>query len=168
MSEPRATLTRSHFTGSASLFPRLAFRRTPWLRPRYGHRVPASRAEAFHLNSSCARLVASHRLVPPRTASLPALLAPVQHAVARCSCSCVARVLLTRLLHASRTPAQRLRQLLRVPALPVPCRSPPSKPSAPDACSSTLAPCAPLRCRRAHRSSRARANCSRRSPPPGA
>jgi hypothetical protein len=43
MSEPRASLTRSHFAGSASLLPRLAFRRTPWLRPRYGHRVPASR-----------------------------------------------------------------------------------------------------------------------------
>jgi hypothetical protein len=42
MSEPRASLTRSHFAGSASLLPRLAFRRTPWLRTRYGYRVPAS------------------------------------------------------------------------------------------------------------------------------
>jgi hypothetical protein len=42
MSKPRASLTRSHFAGSASLLPRLAFRRTPWLRTRYGYRVPAS------------------------------------------------------------------------------------------------------------------------------
>jgi hypothetical protein len=42
MSEPRASLTRSHFAGSASLLPRLAFRRIPWRRLRYGYRVPAS------------------------------------------------------------------------------------------------------------------------------
>jgi hypothetical protein len=42
----------------------------------------------------------------------------------------LARVLLTRLLHASRMPAQRSRQPLRAPAPPVPCCSPPSKPGA--------------------------------------
>jgi hypothetical protein len=42
MSEPRASLTRSHFAGSASLLPRLTFRRIPWRRLRYGYRVPAS------------------------------------------------------------------------------------------------------------------------------
>jgi hypothetical protein len=39
-------------------------------------------------------------------------------------------LLLTRLLHASRTPAQRLRQPQRAPAPPVPSRSSPSKPGA--------------------------------------
>jgi hypothetical protein len=48
MSEPRASLTRSHFAGSASLLPRLAFHRTPWLRSRYGYRIPASCATPFH------------------------------------------------------------------------------------------------------------------------
>jgi hypothetical protein len=38
---------------SRSLAPRVsALRRTPELRPRYGHRVPASRAIALHHNSS--------------------------------------------------------------------------------------------------------------------
>jgi hypothetical protein len=54
MSKPRASLTRSHFAGSASLLPRLAFRRTPWLRPRFGYRVSASRATALRRYSSCA------------------------------------------------------------------------------------------------------------------
>jgi hypothetical protein len=54
MSEPCASLTRSHFTGSTPLLPRLALRRTPWLRPRYGYRVSASRATAFHRYSFCA------------------------------------------------------------------------------------------------------------------
>jgi hypothetical protein len=60
MSEPRASLTRSYFAGSASLLPRLAFRRTPWLRPQYGYwflhlaqqlsaATPPARAVARHV-----------------------------------------------------------------------------------------------------------------------
>jgi hypothetical protein len=75
MSEPRASLTRSHFAGSASLLPRLAFRRTPWLRPRYGYRVPASRTTAFHHYSSCAcRCSARRTPVSPARAHGSALL----------------------------------------------------------------------------------------------
>jgi hypothetical protein len=77
MSELRASLTRSHFAGSASLLPRLAFRRTSWLRPRYGYRVPASRATAFHRYSSCAcRCSARRTPASPARAHGPALLRP--------------------------------------------------------------------------------------------
>jgi hypothetical protein len=77
MSEPCASLTCSHFAGSASLLPRLAFRRTPWLRPRYGYRVPASRATAFHRYSSCAcRCSARRTPASPAHAHGPALFRP--------------------------------------------------------------------------------------------
>jgi hypothetical protein len=77
MSEPRAPLTRSHFAGSASLLSQLAFRRTPWLRSRYGYRVPASRAKAFHRYSSCAcRCSARRTPASPAHAHGPALLRP--------------------------------------------------------------------------------------------
>jgi hypothetical protein len=77
MSEPRASWTRSHFAGSASLLPRLAFRRIPWLRPRYGYHVPASRVTAFHRYSSCACHCSAHRAsAPSARAHGPALLRP--------------------------------------------------------------------------------------------
>jgi hypothetical protein len=122
MSEPRASLTRSYFAGSASLFPRLAFCRTPWLRPRYGHRVPASRAEAFHLNSSCAAISRAF----PRCCST-ALVLPAHtpaHAVARCSCSCVAHVPARRRCLPLLAPASQC--LLTLP--PVHCRLHPHLP----------------------------------------
>jgi hypothetical protein len=59
MSEPRASLTCSHFAGSASLLLRLAFHRTPWLHPRYGYRVPASHAQLSSATPP-ARAVARH------------------------------------------------------------------------------------------------------------
>jgi hypothetical protein len=77
MFEPRVSLTRSHFAGSASLLSRLAFRRTPWLRSRYGYRVPSSRAKAFHRYSSCAcRCSARRTPASPAHAHGPALLRP--------------------------------------------------------------------------------------------
>jgi hypothetical protein len=77
MSEPRASLTRSPFAGSASLLPRLAFRRTPWLRPRCGYRVLASRATAFRRYSSCAcRCSARRTPASPARAHGPALFRP--------------------------------------------------------------------------------------------
>jgi hypothetical protein len=75
---------------------------------------------------------------PSRTASLPALLAPA-HAVVRCSCSCVARVPLTRLLHASRTPVQCPRQPLRAPAPPVPAARAAAAPARACACACSSA-----------------------------
>jgi hypothetical protein len=122
MSEPRASLTRSYFAGSASLFPWLAFCRTPWLRPRYGHRVPASRAEAFHLNSSCAAISRAF----PRCCST-ALVLPAHtpaHAVARCSCSCVTLVPARRRCLPLLAPASQ--HLLTLP--PVHCRLRPHLP----------------------------------------
>jgi hypothetical protein len=74
-----APLTPRPIAGpSRSLAPRVsAFRRTPELRPRYGHRVPASRATALHHNSSCAcRCSARHTPVSPARAQGPALLRP--------------------------------------------------------------------------------------------
>jgi hypothetical protein len=77
MSEPRASLTRSHFAGLASLLPQLAFRRTPWLRPRYGHRVPASAHACLYVVVLLGHL--SWRTAPARTACVP-LTPPVRAA----------------------------------------------------------------------------------------
>jgi hypothetical protein len=77
MSEPRASLTRSHFAGSASLLPWLAFRRTPWLRPRYGYRVPASAHARLYVVDLLGHL--SWRTAPARTARVP-LTPPVRAA----------------------------------------------------------------------------------------
>jgi hypothetical protein len=53
------------------------FRRTPELRPRDGHRVPASRTIVLHHNSSCAcRCLARYTSVSPARAHGPALLRP--------------------------------------------------------------------------------------------
>jgi hypothetical protein len=77
MSEPRASLTRSHFAGSASLLPRLAFRRTPWLHPRYGHHVPASAHARLYVVDLLGHL--SWRMAPACTARVP-LTPPVRAA----------------------------------------------------------------------------------------
>jgi hypothetical protein len=63
---------------SRSPSPRVsAFRRTPELRPRYGHRVPASRAIALHHNSSCAcRCSARRTPASPARAHGPAPFRP--------------------------------------------------------------------------------------------
>jgi hypothetical protein len=93
MSEPRASLTRSHFAGLASLLPRLAFRRTPWLHPRYGHYVPASAHARLYVVVLLGHL--SSRTAPARTARVP-LTPPVRaakscaytHACSAPRCSC--------------------------------------------------------------------------------
>jgi hypothetical protein len=63
---------------SRSSAPRVStFRRTPELRPRDGHRVPASRTKVLHHNSSCAcRCSPRHTSVSPARAQGPALLRP--------------------------------------------------------------------------------------------
>jgi hypothetical protein len=70
-------LTRSHFAGLASLLPQLAFRRTPWLRPRYGHRIPASAHSHLYVVVLLGHL--SWRTAPARTARVP-LTPPVRAA----------------------------------------------------------------------------------------
>jgi hypothetical protein len=63
---------------SRSSAPRVStFRRTPELRPRDGHHVPASRTKVLYHNSSCAcRCSARHTSVSPARAHGPALLRP--------------------------------------------------------------------------------------------
>jgi hypothetical protein len=79
--EPRASLARSHFAGLASLLPRRAFRRTPWLRPRYGHRVPASAHARLYVVVLLGHL--SWRTAPARTARV--LLTPPVRAAKSCA-----------------------------------------------------------------------------------
>jgi hypothetical protein len=71
-------MPRSTAGPSRSPAPRVStFRRTPELRPRDGHRVPASRTIVLHHNSSCAcRCSARHTSVSPARAHGPALLWP--------------------------------------------------------------------------------------------
>jgi hypothetical protein len=99
---PRSTAGPSH-----SPAPRVStFRRTPELRPRDGHRVPASRTIVLHHNSSCAcRCSARHTPASPARAHGPALLRPPN----TCTGSS-ARELLHRRNHAAPAPVLARRQ----------------------------------------------------------
>jgi hypothetical protein len=99
---PAPLTPRSTAGPSCSPVPRVStFRRTPKLRPRDGHRVPASRTKILHHNSFCAcRCSARHTPASPARAHGPALPRPPN----TCTGSSV-RELLHRRNHAAPAPA---------------------------------------------------------------
>jgi hypothetical protein len=130
-----------------------AFRRTPKLRPRYCHRVPASCAKTFHRNSSYACHRSARRCLAQlllfsccRTRACSAFIAhvpqPQLHSHARASssaasvpglhsCSCVARVLPRRrrsplLAPRASTPARLCSRVLPLPSVRASAREPAS------------------------------------------